>query len=98
MPSYDFLIEDNLDMSLLERKISALRSIGVPYEEGLEEKAEGLAIEQAKGIASNIISDLFKLEGAKKEAAIDNLSKKEVVAIIAYLQRLGTDIQVKERN
>lgn len=98
MPSYDFLIEDSLDMSLLERKISALRSIGVPYEEGLEEKAEGLAIEQAKGIASNIISDLFKLEGAKKEAAIDNLSKKEVVAIIAYLQRLGTDIQVKERN
>ena len=98
MPSYDFLIEENLDMSLLERKISALRSIGVPYEEGLEEKAEGLAIEQARGIASNIISDLFKLEGAKKEAAIDNLSKKEVVAIIAYLQRLGTDIQVKERN
>jgi cytochrome c oxidase cbb3-type subunit I/II len=98
MPSYDFLIEDSLDMSLLERKISALRSIGVPYEEGLEEKAEGLATEQAKGIASNIISDLFKLEGAKKEAAIDNLSKKEVVAIIAYLQRLGTDIQVKERN
>ena len=98
MPSYDFLIEENLDMSLLERKISALRSIGVPYEEGLEENAEGLAIEQAKGIASNIISDLFKLEGAKKEAAIDNLSKKEVVAIIAYLQRLGTDIQVKERN
>ena len=98
MPSYDFLIEDELDMSLLKRKISALRSIGVPYEDGLEEKAEGMAMEQAKGIANNIITDLFKLEGAKKEAAVNNLSKKEVVAIIAYLQRLGTDIKVKERN
>ena len=98
MPSYDFLIEDELDMSLLKRKISALRSIGVPYENGLEDKAEGIAMEQAKGIANNIITDLFKLEGAKKEAAVDNLSKKEVVAIIAYLQRLGTDIKVKERN
>lgn len=98
MPAYDFLIEDELDMSLLQRKISALRSIGVPYEDGLEEKAEAMAMEQAKGIANNIITDLFKLEGDKKEAAVDNLSKKEVVAIIAYLQRLGTDIQVKERN
>lgn len=98
MPAYDFLIEDELDMSLLKRKISALRSIGVPYEDGLEEKAEGMAMEQAKGIANNIITDLFKLEGAKKEAAVNNLSKKEVVAIIAYLQRLGTDIKVKERN
>ena len=98
MPAYDFLIEDELDMSLLKRKISALRSIGVPYEDGLEEKAEEMAMEQAKGIANNIITDLFKLEGAKKEAAVNNLSKKEVVAIIAYLQRLGTDIKVKERN
>ncbi len=98
MPAYDFLIEEDLDMSLLKRKIGALRSIGVPYEDELEEKAEGMAMEQAKGIANNIITDLFKLEGEKKEAAVNNLSKKEVVAIIAYLQRLGTDIKVKERN
>ncbi len=98
MPAYDFLIEEDLDMSLLKRKIGALRSIGVPYEDGLEEKAEGMAMEQAKGIANNIITDLFKLEGEKKEAAVNNLSKKEVVAIIAYLQRLGTDIKVIERD
>lgn len=98
MPPYEFLIEDDLDMSSLKKKISVLRSIGVDYPEGFEEDAERLAKLQAKQIATNIITDLSKLKGDKKDKSIENLSKKEVVAIIAYLQRLGTDIKVKERK
>ena len=98
MPSYDFLTEDELDMSLLKAKIGALRTVGVPYEDGLEDKAEAMAKEQAKGIATNIINDLSKSDEAKKAKEIESLSKKEVVAIIAYLQRLGTDIKVKDKR
>jgi cytochrome c oxidase cbb3-type subunit I/II len=98
MPSYDFLIEDDLYLGRLKAKIGALRSIGVPYPEGFEEDAEKLAKLQARGIANNIISDLFKVKGNKKERAIESLSKKEVIAMIAYLQRLGTDIKVKDKK
>ena len=98
MPSYDFLIEEDLYLGRLKSKIGALRSIGVPYPEGFEEDAERLVSVQAKQIAGNIIGDLFKVKGDQKEKAIESLSKKEVVAMIAYLQRLGTDIKVKEHE
>jgi cytochrome c oxidase cbb3-type subunit I/II len=99
MPPYDFLIEDDLDMSKLKKKISALRSVGVDYKEGFEEGAEKLAKIQARGIADNIISELAsKVKGRQKEKLVENLSKKEVVAMIAYLQRLGTDIKVKDKE
>ncbi|MGB1039507.1 MAG: cytochrome-c oxidase, cbb3-type subunit I [Flavobacteriales bacterium] len=98
MPPYDFFIEDELDNSSLKKKIKVLRGLGVPYEEGFEEGAETLLSMQAKGIATNIINDLYKVKGDKKEKLIENLSKKEVVAIIAYLQRLGTDIEVTEKQ
>ncbi|MDB4089304.1 cytochrome-c oxidase, cbb3-type subunit I [Flavobacteriales bacterium] len=98
MPSYDFLVEDDLNMGSLKAKIGALRTVGVPYPEGFEEDAERLAKLQAKGIANNIISDLFKVKGDKKERAVESLSKKEVVAMIAYLQRLGSDIKVKDNK
>ncbi len=98
MPSYDFLIEDDLYLGRLKSKISALRTIGVPYPEGFEEDAEKLAKLQAMKIANNIVSDLSKLKGSKKEKQVEALSKKEVVAMIAYLQRLGTDITVTDKK
>ncbi|MEN8927867.1 MAG: cytochrome-c oxidase, cbb3-type subunit II, partial [Flavobacteriales bacterium] len=98
MPAYDYLTTSELDMSKLGAKIAALRTVGVPYEEGFEEGAEKLAKMQARGIATNIISDLTKLKGDKKQREIESLSQKEVVAMIAYLQRLGTDIKVKDKK
>jgi cytochrome c oxidase cbb3-type subunit I/II len=56
--------------------------LGVPYTEDQVKNASELARTQAKGIAA----DLAK-EGAT------GLEDKEVVALIAYLQRLGTDIK-----
>ena len=96
MPSYDFLLNPlSLDLSDLPSKINTLRTVGVPYEEGFEDISISEAEKQALVIANNIISDISKATGEKKSKKVENLSKTEVVALIAYLQRLGTDIKVK---
>lgn len=94
MPSYEFFIEDDLNLGELETKISVMRSLGVPYPTGFEAIAKDSAQNQAQRVASNIVNEISIGEEteAEKLAKIEKLSKKEVVAIIAYLQRLGSDI------
>ncbi|HRH34297.1 MAG TPA: cytochrome-c oxidase, cbb3-type subunit I [Catalimonadaceae bacterium] len=82
MPAYPWLISDKLDMSSLPEKIKALRAVGVPYEEGFENRAQASARKQAKKVTAAL-----KTEGVVVEA------DREIVALIAYLQRLGTDIK-----
>jgi cbb3-type cytochrome oxidase cytochrome c subunit len=55
---------------------------------------------QAHEIAVDIVANTPKsaLKGVNKEAKIREIEKKEIVAIIAYLQRMGTDIKVKVPN
>ncbi len=87
MPSYAWLLENELDNSSLEGKISAMRSLGVPYPEGYEQQALSDLEKQAKEIS-------LSLEGDKIKSA----PNKEIIALIAYLQRLGTDIKAKPSN
>ena len=84
MPVYPWLIEDEMDISDLEAKVSAMRTLGVPYPEGYESQARADLEMQAQEIADNL-----------KESDIEVPSDREIIALIAYLQRLGTDIQVK---
>ncbi len=86
MPQYPQLADNELDLSLLPAKITALRKLGTPYPHGYESRAVADAQQQAKKIAARL-----KEEGIKDE----NMESKEMVALIAYLQRLGTDINVK---
>jgi cytochrome c oxidase cbb3-type subunit I/II len=86
MPAYPWLYEQTIDKNLTAGKISALRKIGVPYAEGYEETATTDLETQA-----NKITEGLKMEG------YDIPSEAEIVALIAYLQRLGTDIKVKEK-
>jgi cytochrome c oxidase cbb3-type subunit I/II len=85
MPKYDWLESNQLSFTLTKDKLSALRKVGVPYSD--EEIAN--AEESMKKQAAQIVASLQK-EGVK--VAPD----KEIVAMIAYLQRLGTDIKNKE--
>jgi len=85
MPPYPWLYENTWDASLTGEKISAMRTLGVPYEEGYEEKA----LDDAKAQAMQIVNNL-------KEQDIEAKPEYEIIALIAYLQRLGTDIKVKE--
>ncbi|MCB0664301.1 MAG: cytochrome-c oxidase, cbb3-type subunit I [Saprospiraceae bacterium] len=84
MPAYPWLIEDDLDVSSTEAKINALITLGTPYEETYARNANNYLEKQAQDIAANLRRDGVEVEG---------LEKKEIVALIAYLQRLGTDIK-----
>jgi cytochrome c oxidase cbb3-type subunit I/II len=84
MPAYPHLIEDQMDLSDLPAKISALRKLGTPYKPNLEQYAIGEAKEQAQKVAKNLAE-----QGIKDE----RLEDKEIIALISYLQRLGTDIK-----
>jgi cytochrome c oxidase cbb3-type subunit I/II len=85
MPSYAFMAENELDMTSTPAKIRAMQTLGVPYPEGYDVKANDDLTKQAKSIADDL---------KKNKVSID--SNKELIAIIAYLQRLGTDIKASK--
>jgi cytochrome c oxidase cbb3-type subunit I/II len=82
MPGYPWLYERTLDTSHIEGKIITLRRLGVPYPEGFEREAENALKEQAAKIADGLTQAGMAIE-----------PDKEIIALIAYLQRLGTDIK-----
>ena len=99
MPAYTWMAEDDMDFSLMEKKINAMRTMGVPYEEGFEKLATANAEAQALLIATDIVDQMDKdvLEGnGGREKVLSELKNKEIIALIAYLQRLGTDIEKAE--
>ncbi len=81
MPRYPWLIENDLDLSLTEAKINALRTVGVPYPEGYEKQANDDLKKQAQMIADEL-----------KAAGINTTADKEIIALIAYMHALGRDI------
>lgn len=95
MPAYPWMKDNDLDISLLPRKIRAMQTLGVPYPKGYDKIALIDLEKQSASIALDIINNLPKELQAnmRKEDEVAKLQKKEVVAIIAYLQRLGTDIK-----
>jgi len=79
MPNYPWLAEKNTDYLSLRKKLSVLKMLGVPYEDDVVANADIHAQKQAMEIAADLESN-----GAPK-----GLEKKEIVALIAYLQSLG---------
>lgn len=84
MPSYPWLFEKQFDTTHIAAKINAMRKMGVPYPAGYENSALAEMRKQADEIS-----------GRLKKEGVEVKSDKEIVALIAYLQRLGTDIKVK---
>ncbi len=97
MPAYTWMHDNDLDVSLIEKKIRAMQTMGVPYPKGYDKKALKDLQAQAHAIAVDVIANTPKsaLKGISIEAKTKEIEKKEIIAIIAYLQRLGTDIKVK---
>ncbi|MGE4347048.1 MAG: cytochrome-c oxidase, cbb3-type subunit I [Flavobacteriaceae bacterium] len=105
MPSYQWLFDNKpMDFSNTEAKMRALRKIGVPYTD--EEIANAQASIKAQGeqIEKSLHNDpefVKSYEQSKKNAQARGeefvpMSQREITAMIAYLQRLGTDIKIKE--
>lgn len=82
MPNYPWLLDDKIDTSLTAAKIRAMQTLGVPYPEGYDKIANADLEKQAKGIKDNL-----------KKDKIETSSNAEIIALIAYLQRVGTDIK-----
>ena len=82
MPAYPWLLDDDLDTSSTPGKIRAMQTLGVPYPKGFDKRANAHLSAQAGSIAAEL-----------KTQGIETPSNKEIIALIAYLQRLGTDIK-----
>lgn len=87
MPIYEHLITNDLNTKHTESKISVMRSLGVPYEEGLEDNVQEVMMTQAQAIADDLAN-----------SNIEVAPNKQIIALIAYLQRLGTDIKGSEAS
>ncbi len=82
MPRYPWLLEDDLDISSTPAKIRAMQTLGVPYEKGYDEIANEDLARQADEITERLA-----------QSGIKTSRNKEIIALIAYMQRLGTDIK-----
>jgi cytochrome c oxidase cbb3-type subunit I/II len=84
MPRYSWLLTQKLNTNSLPARIAALRKTGVPYPPGFEHgDARDALSAQAAGVVANLE------QGSITNAAPD----AEIIALIAYLQRLGADIK-----
>ncbi|HRP69432.1 MAG TPA: cbb3-type cytochrome c oxidase subunit II, partial [Turneriella sp.] len=84
MPAYPWLFDHSLDTSLTAKKVKALQSIGVDYPVGYDKQALADLQNQSKKIADDLTQNGMKVT-----------ADKEIISVIAYLQRLGTDIKAK---
>ncbi|SDI03197.1 cytochrome c oxidase cbb3-type subunit I/II [Chryseobacterium taeanense] len=97
MPRYPWLIATNLDRSKMVDKMKLMKNaFDVPYTKAEIDSANSWADNQASGIVKDIFSEANDLKEAYAKRPKGELEKKEIVALISYLQRLGTDIKTTE--
>jgi cytochrome c oxidase cbb3-type subunit I/II len=87
MPKYLWLLDNKLDTSNTAAKIRAMIKLGVPYPKGYDQIANRELMQQGEEIAANL-----------KKDKIETPPNAEVVAVIAYLQRLGRDIKSEPKQ
>jgi len=83
MPPYPHMLETELDFSTLPTKLRTLKMLGTPYDSTTIANAVAIAQAQAQAIADEV----------ETQGGPSGLANKEIIALVAYLQRLGTDIQ-----
>jgi len=83
MPAYPWLADNKLNTSYTASKIKAMQSLGVPYKKGYENMAVADLVKQAKQLSNELKADKIEAD-----------PETEIIAMIAYLQRLGSDIKI----
>ena len=86
MPPYPWLLDDVIDTATTAARIRAMQTLGVPYPEGYDQIANQELTKQAEQIQKNLKAD-----------KIQTGSHKEIVALIAYMQRVGIDIKGEQK-
>jgi cytochrome c oxidase cbb3-type subunit I/II len=82
MPAYPRMFSDELDFAGIQKRVDAMAMLGVPYGDAVL-RAEELARTQAAHLGAEIAA----------QGGPPDLQSKQIIALIAYLQRLGTDIK-----
>jgi cytochrome c oxidase cbb3-type subunit I/II len=82
MPPYAHLLETPLDFAQISESVAAMRAVGVPYSEQTVADAATIARRQADEIAARVVA----------EAGPAGMADRKAVALVAYLMRLGTDL------
>jgi len=87
MPQYTWLLEDAVDTASTPAKIRAMQTLGVPYPDGYDRIANADLVKQEEAIAASLEKDKIKTP-----------ANKEIIALIAYLQRIGIDIKAEPKK
>lgn len=87
MPAYPWLFSNSLDTSTTGAKVRAMQTLGVPYEAGYDKVANAELTQQAEGIVQSLKNDKINIKG-----------DREIIALIAYLQRVGKDIKLEQKT
>ncbi len=106
MPAYQWLIRNRHDRSSVQDKMRTMVTLGVPYTEEDIAGAEAAMAAQATQIEKNLYADpeFARSYEEEKKYAEENgtdfveMRDREIVALIAYLQRLGTDIKIEQTD
>lgn len=86
MPAYPWLLDHKLDTGSTPAKIRVMQKLGVPYPDGFDKIANKELTAQAEAISGRLRKD--KIEAP---------ANREIIALIAYLQRIGTDIKLEQK-
>lgn len=87
MPNYPWLFENETDLDALPSKIHVQKILGVPYADMSAEHIKAEALAQARKITEDLRSQKLNVS-----------EKKEIVALIAYLQKLGKSEKVSPKD
>lgn len=105
MPGYKWLFDNKpMDYSQTQAKMQVMVTLGVPYTTEEIQNAKAIIDKQALEIQKNLHADpdfVKSYEQSKKNATAKGetfveMKDREITALIAYLQRLGSDIKIKE--
>ncbi|QEC70070.1 cytochrome-c oxidase, cbb3-type subunit I [Panacibacter ginsenosidivorans] len=87
MPSYPWLMDNKLDTGSTPAKIRAMQTLGVPYAPGYDLQAN-----------TDLIAQANKIKADLKKDKLNAPANSEIIALIAYLQRVGTDIKAESKQ
>ena len=82
MPEYRHLLTADLKFGAIQPLVEAASYLGAEYGEEEMSDAEGHARKQAERVAADIV----------KQGGPAGVQEKQAIALIAYLQRMGTDL------
>lgn len=88
MPAYPWLFDSKTDFGILEKKFEMMKTLGVPYSDDEVRNAPTMARAEAAKIA----------ESLKGDSPVKGLEDREIIALIAYMQRLGKNPELLERT